>query len=61
MYSLNGYGTSPNPTDLLKLQDVVALTVQTVPEPSPLLAALMVLAGVITAMRRASSTQRSRA
>ena len=61
MYSLNGYGTAPQPTDLLKLQEVVALTVQTVPEPSPLLAALMVLAGVITAMRRASSSQRSRA
>jgi hypothetical protein len=61
MYSINGYGTAPQPTDLPKLQEVVALTVQTVPEPSPLPATLMIVAGVITAILRAASTQRSKA
>lgn len=61
MYSISGYGTAPDPTDLPRLQDVVAMTVQTVPEPSPLSATLMILAGVITGMLRASSTQRNKA
>lgn len=61
MYSINGYGTAPDPTDLPKLQDVVALTFQTVPEPSPLPGILMIVAGVITARLWASSTQRSKA
>ena len=61
MYSINGFGTAPQPTDLPTLQDVVALTVQTVPEPSVLPAVLVIVAGGITAMLRASSTQRSKA
>lgn len=48
-YSLNGFGTAPDPADLSSIHDITWQTVQAVPEPSPCLAGIMIVTGVIAA------------